>query len=109
MVIYLELNFPVVVVGLCWCEFGLCSQQRVLRVKAEEPHGGDYCVFEVGFHLNASILANLPLLFSKADNTRGLSEVSLVGYDLDTTSFGNGNFTLVCTNIDADRDRGKLL
>lgn len=60
-------------------------------VKTEETSWESNGVFPVGLNFNVAGLTNLSLCGSIANNTRCLSEVSLIGNNFDTTSFGDGD------------------
>lgn len=80
-----------------------------MGIEAEESHGSDDCIFEVGFHFNISTFADLSLLFSITDDAGSLPEVGLVGDDFYTSSFSDCDFAFVCANIDTDGGWNKLL
>lgn len=109
MVVDIEEDPILVLEGFGRGELGLGSEERVVGIKAQEPHGGYDGILEVGFHLDVSTLAYLSLLFAVANDTGSLPKIGFVGDDLDTASFSDGNFAFISTEIDTDGGRLKLL
>jgi hypothetical protein len=90
-------------------EFFLGSEHWVVGSESEESVRVGDGVFEVGFHFDISSFTNIPLVCSIADNDGGLSEVSLISDDLDSSSLGYGHFARPGTKIDTDRGTDLLI
>ena len=90
-------------------EFFLGSEHRVVRFEPEESIRVGDGIFEVGFHFDISSFTNIPLVCSVADNDWGLSKVSLISDDLDSSSLGDGDFARPGTKIDTYRGTDLLI
>lgn len=73
----------------------LRPEHWIISRKSNESLWGYNGVSEVRFQFNKTSLANVPLAGSESDHTWSLTEVSIIGYDLNTSSLGNSNLTFV--------------
>jgi hypothetical protein len=90
-------------------EFFLSSEHWIIRSKTKESVRVGNGIFEVRFHFDISSFTNISLVCSIADNDGGLSKVSLISDDLNSSSLGYGDFASPGTKIDTDRGTDLLI
>ena len=93
LILDLEGNFVILVDASSRAESLFLAKEGIVRSQTHETGGESDSVSKVGLHFDVARLADLSLGRTIANDDRGLSEVGLIGYDFDATSFGDGDFT----------------
>jgi len=106
LIINIKLDFARTEIILTWAMLGLGSEARIIGSEPNKSLWSNNSISEIRFHLDETSFSDVSLCGSESNNTWGLSKVSIVSYDLNTSSFGDCDLAFISAEIDADGCRG---